>query len=141
MESIPIGTRIAIGVLQACAVRAAGFATVVLAGLAPAVKYVIPNSHQTALKNNNRVLYVIMMYISVYPIAMSVRNTNVYEEQSLGLFGQDMDDPEHGDELENNLTSGRHVRGALMIMGSMFYSLFLGLGSIPRLSCSETACI
>ena len=25
-------------------------------------------------------------YISVYPIAMSVRSTNVYEERSLGLF-------------------------------------------------------
>ena len=55
-----------------------------------------------------------MMYISVYPIAMSVRNTNVYEEQSLGLFGQDdVDDAEHGAELDNNLTSGRHGRGAL----------------------------
>jgi len=27
-----------------------------------------------------------MMYISVYPIAMSVRATNVYEERSLGIF-------------------------------------------------------
>lgn len=82
-----------------------------------------------------------MMYISVYPIAMSVRNTNVYEEQSLGLFGQDdMDDVEQGLELENNLSSGRHVRGVvLVIMGSTFYSIFPGLGSIPRLSCSEAA--
>lgn len=46
MESIPIGIRIAIGLLQACAVRAAGFATVAIAGLAPAVKYVIPNTCQ-----------------------------------------------------------------------------------------------
>jgi len=30
-----------------------------------------------------------MMYISVYPIAMSVRSTNVYEEQSLGVFRDD----------------------------------------------------
>jgi Trk-type K+ transport system membrane component len=84
-----------------------------------------------------------MMYISVYPIAMSVRNTNVYEEQSLGLFGDDdTDDVEQGDELENNLSSGRHVRAAvLVIVGSMFYLVFPGLGSIPRLSCSETACI
>jgi len=27
-----------------------------------------------------------MMYISVYPLAISIRNTNVYEEKSLGLF-------------------------------------------------------
>jgi Cation transport protein len=52
-----------------------------------------------------------MMYISVYPIALSVRNTNVYEEHSLGLIGQE--DAEQGVELENNLSSGRHVCGAL----------------------------
>jgi len=27
-----------------------------------------------------------MMYISVYPIAMTIRGTNVYEEKSLGLY-------------------------------------------------------
>jgi Trk-type K+ transport system membrane component len=54
IESIPVGTRIVIGLLQATAVRAAGFGTVALSALAPAVK----------------VLYVLMMYVSVYPIAM-----------------------------------------------------------------------
>jgi hypothetical protein len=38
IEQIPVGTRIAIGWLQALAVRAAGFVTVTLAALAPAVK-------------------------------------------------------------------------------------------------------
>uniref|UniRef100_A0A8H7Y882 Potassium transport protein n=1 Tax=Psilocybe cubensis TaxID=181762 RepID=A0A8H7Y882_PSICU len=70
IDSIPVGVRVLAGVMQAAAVRAAGFAIVPLAALAPAVK----------------VLYVVMMYISVYPIAMSVRSTNVYEEQSLGVF-------------------------------------------------------
>ena len=113
IESIPVGTRISIGLLQACAVRAAGFVTVSIAGLAPAVKYVIPQVISLSLRNN-RVLYVVMMYISVYPIAMSVRNTNVYEEQSLGLFSEDdVVDAEQGVELENKLNSGRHVRGAL----------------------------
>jgi Trk-type K+ transport system membrane component len=32
------------------------------------------------------VSYLVMMYISVYPVAISVRRTNVYEEQSLGIF-------------------------------------------------------
>ncbi|CED82456.1 -domain-containing protein [Phaffia rhodozyma] len=73
IESIPVGTRIASAFLQSAAVRAAGFAIVPLSALAPAVK----------------VLYTIMMYISVYPIAMSVRATNVYEERSLGLFGDE----------------------------------------------------
>ncbi|KGB77669.1 potassium ion transporter [Cryptococcus deuterogattii R265] len=74
--SIPVGTRIAAGFLQSAAVRAAGFSIVPLAELAPAVK----------------VLYVVMMYISVYPIALSVRSTNVYEEKSLGLFGDEVEE-------------------------------------------------
>ena len=40
MEAIPVGVRFAIGVLQSCAVRSAGFATVPLASLAPAVQCV-----------------------------------------------------------------------------------------------------
>lgn len=36
-----------------------------------------------------------MMYVSVYPIAMSVRSTNVYEEKSLGIFE---DNPSGSDE-------------------------------------------
>ena len=39
------------------------------------------------------VSYLIMMYISVYPIAMSIRGTNVYEEKSLGIYAEDDDDP------------------------------------------------
>lgn len=35
-----------------------------------------------------------MMYISVYPIALSVRATNVYEEKSLGLFEEDAENEE-----------------------------------------------
>jgi Trk-type K+ transport system membrane component len=38
VASIPAGVRVAIGLLQATAVRAAGFATVTLSALAPAVK-------------------------------------------------------------------------------------------------------
>jgi len=37
-DAIPLGTRFAIGLLQACAVRAAGFGTVAISTLAPAVK-------------------------------------------------------------------------------------------------------
>lgn len=67
--SIPPGVRVVIGTLQACAVRAAGFATVNLASLAPAVKYVNGLSHCPVTAHPtavfSRVLYVIMMYISV----------------------------------------------------------------------------
>jgi Trk-type K+ transport system membrane component len=41
VEVVPLGTRFVIGLLQATAVRAAGFATVTLAALAPAVKCVV----------------------------------------------------------------------------------------------------
>ena len=30
-----------------------------------------------------------MMYISVFPVAISVRRTNVYEEKSLGIYAAD----------------------------------------------------
>ncbi|KZV88401.1 hypothetical protein EXIGLDRAFT_839267 [Exidia glandulosa HHB12029] len=81
IEQVPLGTRFVIGLLQAFAVRAAGFATIGISALAPAVK----------------VLYVTMMYISVYPIALSVRTTNVYEEQSLGIFeAEDSSEEEPG---------------------------------------------
>jgi len=94
IADIPVGTRIAIGLLQAIAVRAAGFATVTLSVLAPAVK----------------VLYVIMMYVSVYPIAMSVRSTNVYEENSLGVYeGTDTDEPNPDPEESRTAVWGRYI--------------------------------
>ncbi|KAF4563220.1 low affinity potassium transporter [Pleurotus pulmonarius] len=95
METIPIGVRFLLGLLQAAAVRAAGFGAVTLSVLAPAVK----------------VLYVIMMYISVYPIAMSVRSTNVYEEQSLGIYHEDEEEPENASLLEGSRVSvwGRYL--------------------------------
>ncbi|THV06206.1 hypothetical protein K435DRAFT_773402 [Dendrothele bispora CBS 962.96] len=88
LDVIPLGTRFAIGLLQACAVRAAGFGTVALSALAPAVK----------------VLYVVMMYVSVYPIAMSVRSTNVYEEQSLGVFRDDDEDEDNFEATGSRVT-------------------------------------
>ncbi|QRV98028.1 potassium/sodium transporter [Ceratobasidium sp. AG-Ba] len=81
VEAVPLGTRFAIGLLQASAVRAAGFATISLSALAPAVK----------------VLYVTMMYIAVYPVALSVRVTNVYEERSLGIYVDDEKSEEEPD--------------------------------------------
>ncbi|KAG2038690.1 cation transport protein-domain-containing protein [Suillus americanus] len=79
IDSIPLGTRVVAGLYQAIAVRTAGFGIVPLARIAPAVK----------------VMYVIMMYISAYPIALSVRSTNVYEEQSLGIYDYDESEDEN----------------------------------------------
>lgn len=33
-----------------------------------------------------QVLYLVMMYISVYPVVITMRNSNVYEERSLGIY-------------------------------------------------------
>ncbi len=38
-----------------------------------------------------QILYVIMMYISVYPVVITMRHSNVYEERSLGIYSDDPD--------------------------------------------------
>lgn len=48
-----------------------------------------------------------MMYVSVYPIAMSVRSTNVYEEKSLGIFKEFDTDSESSSLLEEEDRFGR----------------------------------
>ena len=70
VEQLPLNIRFLDGWFQATATRTAGFACVNIADLHPAI--------QTS--------YLIMMYISVFPIAISVRTTNVYEEKSLGVY-------------------------------------------------------
>ena len=44
------------------------------------------------------ILYVIMMYISAYPVLITMRNSNVYEERSLGIYA---DDPQAKKEAGN----------------------------------------
>ena len=61
------------------------------------------------------------MYISVFPIAISVRRTNVYEERSLGLYGSAVEASE--DEKEPSYVSA-HLRRQLSF--DLWY-IFLGL--------------
>lgn len=61
-----------------------------------------------------------MMYISVLPIAISVRKTNVYEEKSLGIYGSPAD--ENADENEPSYV-GAHLRRQLSF--DLWY-IFLG---------------
>ncbi|KAF2467846.1 uncharacterized protein BDR25DRAFT_305303 [Lindgomyces ingoldianus] len=76
VTSLPPGFRFLDGLFQAASTRTAGFSVVNLAELHPAIQ----------------VSYLIMMYISVFPIAISMRQTNVYEEKSLGVWAPDDDD-------------------------------------------------
>ncbi|KAI0299527.1 cation transport protein-domain-containing protein [Russula brevipes] len=78
-DAVPVGRRFLLGLVQAVSVRFAGFQSIPISALAPAMQ----------------VLYFVMMYIAAYPIAMSVRSTNVYEERSLGIF------EDNNDNLEN----------------------------------------
>lgn len=61
------------------------------------------------------------MYISVFPIAISVRRTNVYEEKSLGIWGSAVENEE--DEKEPSYV-GAHLRRQLSF--DLWY-VFLGL--------------
>lgn len=103
---LPPGIRFVDGIFQAFSTRTAGFAVVNLAELHPAIQ----------------VSYLIMMYISVFPIAISVRRTNVYEEKSLGIYPQDSED----DDAANGKTSyvGAHLRRQLSFD---LWFVFLGL--------------
>ncbi|KAK0430810.1 potassium transporter [Armillaria borealis] len=87
-DSMSTGAKIVSGLFQGLAARASGFSMVPLASVAPALQF----------------LYMVMMYIAVYPVAMSIRSTNIYEEGSLGVFKApplDEEDFEHKDkELE-----------------------------------------
>ncbi|KAI9652112.1 MAG: hypothetical protein M1831_007198 [Alyxoria varia] len=78
IHNLSIGTQILGGLFQAIAVRAGGFYVFAIA----------------TLRISLQVLYVIMMYISVYPVTITMRNSNVYEESSLGLFAEDSNEDE-----------------------------------------------
>ena len=79
---LPARYRVIDGLFQAIAVRAGGFYVVAI----------------PTLRISLQVLYVVMMYISAYPVVITIRNSNVYEERSLGIYS---DDPE-AEGNENN---------------------------------------
>lgn len=101
ITSIPTGPRILDGLFQALgklltllslkinqhsnrpliAVRSGGF-------------YVVPISQAYI---GLQILYVIMMYISVYPVVITIRHSNVYEERSLGIYSGDTPSPDDSD--------------------------------------------
>ena len=73
------------------------------------------------------------MYISVFPIAISVRRTNVYEEKSLGIYGSSAE--EAGDEKEPSYV-GAHLRRQL---GFDLWYISLGLFIIAIAEGSQLA--
>ncbi|KOC07232.1 hypothetical protein AFLA70_580g000490 [Aspergillus flavus AF70] len=70
VNSLATGPRILASIFQAASSRHTGTSTFNLADVNPAVQFSL----------------VVMMYVAVFPIAISVRASNTYEESSLGLY-------------------------------------------------------
>ncbi|KAI1351662.1 cation transport protein-domain-containing protein [Xylaria sp. FL0043] len=105
VSELPLNVRFLDGWFQAASTRTAGFSCINLAEVHPAV--------QTS--------YLIMMYISVFPVAISIRRTNVYEEQSLGVYETAKND---FDENQGSISYvGTHLRRQLSF--DLWY-VFLG---------------
>lgn len=70
VDNLAAGPRVLAAIFQAASTRHTGAAIFNLADVNPAVQFSL----------------VVMMYIAVYPIAISVRASNVYEEKTLGVY-------------------------------------------------------
>ncbi|UPK89183.1 hypothetical protein LCI18_000118 [Fusarium solani-melongenae] len=110
VAQLPVHTRIADGLFQAAATRTAGFSCFSMSDLHPAMP----------------VLYMIMMYISIFPIAISIRRTNVYEEKSLGVYGNKRDEDEEVESPSALSYVGTHLRRQLSFdLWYVFVGFFL----------------
>ncbi|SCV01860.1 LAMI_0G14224g1_1 [Lachancea mirantina] len=118
VDGLSSGFKVLDGLFQAISTRTAGFTVLNLAQLHPAVQ----------------VSYMLMMYVSVLPLAISIRRTNVYEEQSLGVYVKGNEDSDNENQahiekqrlLEDSPKSfiGAHLRRQLSFD---LWFLFLGL--------------
>jgi Trk-type K+ transport system membrane component len=103
VNDLPVGPRVLAALFQAASARHTGTATFNLAEVNPAVQFSL----------------LVMMYISIFPIAISIRASNTYEERALGVY-------EHESPLDES--DGRsyvmtHIRNQLSF--DLWY-VFLG---------------
>ncbi|KAK5113964.1 hypothetical protein LTR62_003087 [Meristemomyces frigidus] len=101
-DTLSAGNRVIDGLFQAFAVRSGGFYVVAI----------------PSLRISLQVLYVIMMYISAFPVLITMRNSNVYEERSLGIYADDeYNNKEHDDTdaKSNNSARPGFLRRALTL--------------------------
>lgn len=77
VTAVPIAPRFISSIFQAASSRHTGTSTFNLANVSPGVQFSL----------------LTMMYISVFPISISVRSSNTYEESSLGIFEDHEEDP------------------------------------------------
>ncbi|KAI9322789.1 cation transporter [Dichotomocladium elegans] len=95
LQDLPWPSRFLDGFFQSVATRNAGFSVVGIGDLNPGTQLV----------------YIVAMYISVYPVAISMRNSNVYQERALGIYrGEDEEKMRRPDffvltQIQRQLTS------------------------------------
>jgi Trk-type K+ transport system membrane component len=104
---LPVGQRILAAIFQAASARHTGTATFNLANVSPAVQFSL----------------LVMMYISVFPISISIRASNTYEEKSLGVYEKQLD-MEDVDETKGTSYLLTHMRNQLSF--DLWY-IFLGI--------------
>lgn len=104
VNSLPMAGRILAATFQAASSRHTGTSTFNLAKVNPGVQFSL----------------LTMMYISVFPIAMSVRGTNTYEDTALGKYATNSD-PEDTQTTSSYMM--QHIRNQLSF--DLWY-VFLG---------------
>lgn len=103
VNDLPLGPRILSAIFQAASARHTGTSTLNLAKVNPAVQFSL----------------VVMMYISIFPICISIRASNTYEERSLGVYGSE----QTVDEVRGRSYIMTHVKNQLSF--DLWY-IFLG---------------
>jgi Trk-type K+ transport system membrane component len=119
VETIPQHFRVLDGLFQALAVRSGGFYVIAI----------------PSLRIGLQMLYVIMMYISVYPVVITMRHSNVYEERSLGIYAEDDDDDSSDSEDDPSTQQGPKL-GSLA--GKLKRTLTLSMEGVGATSSNST---
>ncbi|KAI9494167.1 cation transport protein-domain-containing protein [Zychaea mexicana] len=78
LDGISWGSRVLLAYFQGVSVRNAGFTAINLLMVNP----------------GTQIVYIIAMYVSIYPIGISIRNSNVYQERELGIYSSPTDQDE-----------------------------------------------
>lgn len=96
LQALPVGNQIMCGIFQAFTTRTAGLSVLGIGNLETAVQ----------------VSYMVMMYVSVLPVAISIRKTNVYEDQALGIYRPEKPLNDYDDKNAKSFL-GTHIRKQL----------------------------
>ncbi|KAL4735884.1 cation transport protein-domain-containing protein [Aspergillus similis] len=104
VNKLPGGPRLAAAIFQAASARHTGTSSFNLANVNPAVQFSL----------------LVMMYIAIYPIAISIRASNTYESQALGIYHVDGEI----DESDTRSYVLTHIRNQLTF--DLWY-IFLGI--------------